>query len=74
MSQSYYDRALKALQDAHDVCFEKHDSVLGMSFGPFSGINETLGIVKCLEQEVNILEKKILELSGKKEESSNTSQ
>lgn len=47
-----YDRALKALQSAHDACFKHPErDVLGMSHGPFSGVNEALGIVAMLEEE-----------------------
>jgi hypothetical protein len=47
-----YNQALKALQAAHDACF-KHPKrhVLGMTYGPFSGVNEALGIIDDLEQE-----------------------
>lgn len=45
-----YHRALKALQAAHDVCFKHPErDVRGMSSGPFSGVNEVLGIVSRLE-------------------------
>lgn len=48
----HYDRALKALQAAHDACFKHPErDVLGMSHGPFSGVNETLGIIAELEDE-----------------------
>jgi hypothetical protein len=48
----YYDRALKALQAAHDACFKSPErSVLGMSHGSFSGVNEALAIVDQLERE-----------------------
>tara|TARA_Y100001937_G_C7020474_1_gene285189 strand:+ start:285 stop:494 length:210 start_codon:yes stop_codon:yes gene_type:complete len=48
----YYNRALAALQAAHDACYRHPDrNVLGMSHGPFSGVNEALGIVATLEEE-----------------------
>lgn len=47
-----YDRAVKALEAAHAVCFNAPDrDILGMSHGPFSGVNEALGIVAQLEEE-----------------------
>lgn len=47
-----YDRALKALQAAYDACYNHPGrDVLGMSHGPFSGVNEVLGIVDRLESE-----------------------
>ena len=51
-NRPFYNKALKALQAAHDACF-KHPvrDVLGMSHGPFSGVNEALGIVAILEAE-----------------------
>lgn len=51
-SGPYYDRALKALQAAHDACFNAPGrDVLGMTHGPFSGVNEVLGIVAELESK-----------------------
>ena len=50
----YYDRAYKALQAAHDACFNHPErNVLGMSHGPFSGVNEALGIIAELESKLN---------------------
>ena len=55
----YYDKALSLLQAAHDACFKSEDrDVLGMSHGPFSGVNEVLGIIKLLEEENEILKKR----------------
>lgn len=49
----YYDRACKALQAAHDACMgHPGRDVLGMSHGPFSGVNEALGIVSELERKL----------------------
>jgi hypothetical protein len=60
-----YNQALKALQSAHDACF-KHPgrSILGMSSGPFSGVNEALGIIATLERENNALKKQLAKMSG----------
>lgn len=51
-ARPYYDKALAALQAAHDACYG-HPSrdVLGMSHGPFSGVNVALGIVAELEDQ-----------------------
>jgi hypothetical protein len=47
-----YDRASKALDEAHRACFNHPDrDVLGMSHGPFSGVNVALGIIAQLERE-----------------------
>lgn len=56
----HYDRAVKALQDAHDACYE-HPArgILGMSHGPFSGVNEALGIVALLEEENRALRRAV---------------
>jgi hypothetical protein len=56
----HYGRALAALQGAHDAC-TKHPGrdVLGMSHGPFSGVNVALGIVAMLETEVITLRKQL---------------
>jgi hypothetical protein len=48
----YYDRAFAALEAAHKACFDHPErDILGMSHGPFSGVNEALGIVAELEDE-----------------------
>lgn len=55
-----YDRALKALQAAHDACFKHPERpILGMSHGPFSGVNEALEIVALLETENEALRRKL---------------
>jgi len=47
-----YTQALEALQAAHDACVrDERRDVLGMSHGPFSGVNVALGIVARLEAE-----------------------
>jgi hypothetical protein len=49
----YYDKALAALETAHKACFEHGDrGVLGMSHGPFSGVNEALGVVTTMEATI----------------------
>jgi hypothetical protein len=56
----YYARALKALQAAHDACFNHPDrDLLGMSSGPFSGVNEALKIVDELETENKTLRSRL---------------
>lgn len=49
----YYNQILKALQQAFDACYNHPGrDVLGMSHGPFSGVNVALGIVADLEKMV----------------------
>lgn len=53
MTREYYDQALAALEDAHKACFRHPDRpLLGMSYGPFSGVNTALGIVAQLEESL----------------------
>lgn len=59
LNRPYYNKALKALQAAHDACLRNKTDVLGMSNGPFSGVNEALGIVDFLEKEVEDLKEQI---------------
>lgn len=61
-----YWRAYDALKAAHEACFE-HPSrdVLGMSHGPFSGVNEVLGIVDQLEAETKALRSELMKLRSK---------
>lgn len=48
-----YRRAAKALETAHNACFKHPDrDVLGMSHGPFSGVNEALRIILKLEADL----------------------
>ena len=55
----YYNQALKALEAAHKACFDHPDRPpQGMSQGPFSGVNEVLGIVALLEKKLKRLEAK----------------
>ena len=47
-----YEEASEALQEAHNACFKHTErDVLGMSHGPFSGVNKALGIISQLESE-----------------------
>lgn len=47
-----YDKAAAALKSAHEACFKHPDrDLLGMSSGPFSGVNEALGIIMLMEEE-----------------------
>lgn len=60
MAGPLYNKALEALQSAHAACLNHPDrDVLGMSNGPFSGVNVALGIVARLEEE-NVALKKII--------------
>lgn len=53
-----YDRAYKALKAAHEACFKHPErDVLGMSHGPFSGVNEALGVIAILEEKNQKLER-----------------
>ena len=60
-----YDKAWQALQTAHEACF-KHPGrdLLGMSSGPFSGVNEALGIIMLLEEENRALKARLIEKMG----------
>lgn len=44
-----YIQCSKALDEAHKACFKNNDSVLGMSHGPFSGVNFVLGKIFLME-------------------------
>lgn len=47
----YFDKARASLDEAHKACFNHPDrDVLGMSYGPFSGVNQALGIIAELEE------------------------
>ena len=51
------DEVSVLLHAAHKACFEAPDrDVLGMSYGPFSGVNKTLGIVMVMEDRIAELE------------------
>lgn len=46
------NEAREALSEAHAACFNHPDRpAIGMSHGPFSGVNRALGIIKLLENE-----------------------
>lgn len=48
----HYDKAWEALKEAYDACFNYADrGAIGMSHGPFSGVNVALGIIAELEDE-----------------------
>lgn len=54
--RKYYNKASAALNAAHLACFDHPDRpALGMSHGPFSGVNEALGIVSLLETQNNTI-------------------
>lgn len=60
MDRPNYNKASKALQEAFDACYNHPDrDILGMSHGPFSGVNVALGIIASLEKE-NLALKDIL--------------
>jgi hypothetical protein len=47
-----YDKVYDLLKEAHEVCLNHPDRPpLGMSHGPFSNVNQVLGIVGLLEEE-----------------------
>jgi hypothetical protein len=51
-NRPYYSKASQALEAAHRACFNAPGrDILGMSHGPFSGVNVALGIVHVLEEE-----------------------
>lgn len=59
-----YNQALEALQGAHKANFDHPDrDVLGMSSGPFSGVNVALGIVDNLERSNKTLGANVVKLS-----------
>lgn len=47
-----YKEARAALEAAHQACFKHPErDVLGMSHGPFSGVNQALDIIAELEEK-----------------------
>src|ERR1051326_1960928 len=65
MQGPFYIKANKALDEAHKACLGHLDrDVLGMSSGPFSGVNEALGIIKKLEDENRLLRNWFLNLES----------
>ncbi len=60
-----YNAACRALKSAHEACFKHPDrGALGMSYGPFSGVNEALRIVDQLERRVKELERLVKNLEA----------
>ncbi len=60
---SSYTKALEALENAHKACYGHSDRpLLGMSHGPFSGVNMALGIIAELEDAVGLAQEKIARL------------
>jgi len=54
INSPYYNEAFEALQEAYDACFNHPDRpLLGMSHGPFSGVNKALRVLARLEDERN---------------------
>lgn len=50
-NRPFYDYALLKLQTAHSAVFGQLDRpTLGMSRGPFSGVNDVLGLVVRMER------------------------
>jgi hypothetical protein len=59
------DRALSLLEGAHQACLKSPDrDVLGMSHGPFSGVNEVLGMFAVIEQDFKRAAARITELEA----------
>lgn len=55
-SRPFYTQALKALEEAHRACFNHPNrDILGMSSGPFSGVNEVLGLFSKIEEDRAVL-------------------
>lgn len=68
----YYDKALKALAEAHQALFKYLEKdVLAMSHGPFSGVNEALSLVLSLElltvQQDEMIKELRIELNKQKQ-------
>ena len=58
----FYKQAQEALDAAHKACFNHPDrGVIGMSHGPFSGVNEALGIIATLEETITALSSELAE-------------
>lgn len=60
----FYNKAWEALEAAHKACMDhpNREPVLGMSNGPFSGVNKALGIISELEDENKYLRKMVVDL------------
>lgn len=64
--RALYKQAHAALDAAHQACFGHSErDALGMSHGPFSGVNQALGIIARLEDENWRLRLLIEELQAK---------
>lgn len=50
-----YDKVLAALTAAHEACFKANSAPLGMTHGPFSGVNRTLGAVNQMELALRLV-------------------
>lgn len=68
-------QAREMLTEAHTACYRANTSTLGMTHGPFSKVNEVLGLIASLEttrHELNercaYLEKQIERLSAELKE------
>jgi len=60
-----YNRALSLLETAHQACFKSPDrDVLGMSQGPFSDVNEVLGMFAVIEQDFKCAAARITKLEA----------
>ena len=58
-------QALALLQDAHYACFNHPGrDILGMSHGPFSGVNRVIEIIGVLERENQRLKMKLSDQMG----------
>jgi hypothetical protein len=63
--RDYYRRASEALDAAYKACFNHPDRPpLGMSHGPFSGVNEVLGMVSELERTLRQKTRDMAQLSN----------
>lgn len=71
----YYDQAVNFLSKAHKACLGHEDrDVLGMSQGPFAGVNEALSLVLTLEtllviktRQLDDLQLKLIKINNDKE-------
>ena len=58
-----YNEAWEALSEAHAACFKHPErGPIGMSHGPFSGVNKALGIISLLEDENAVLRRRLSNL------------
>lgn len=61
-------RARELLQAAHDACFKALDrDILGMSSGPFSGVNEVLGLIAEMDSTLAAQAAQIASLSASRD-------